>query len=534
LHVWKKELIGDPDCAFLSDGIEHGFRISDITHVNEVKNVECSNHPSALLHSKLVDKEFKHQLQLGNYVPAKCKPSVVSPLGAILKEGGNEVRIIHDGSRPIGDAMNDYTKSLHSTHYQTLDEAYTLAKPNTYLAKVDLKSAYRSVPIRPIDYCLTGVKWIFSGDTSPTYLFDTRLPFGCSQGPNVFQRLSQAVRRFMARRGYCKLVVYLDDFFIVADTFDECRVAQNVLISLLISLGFLVSWTKVYGPSQILPFLGVVINTKLCTLSLDDSKLEKLYCKLEAFYVKKRANKRQLQSLAGLLNWACQAIRGGRYFLRRILDSINSLNQRSHKCRLSNEFRKDVRWWLAFLKRFNGTVYYRICNQTTVHTDACNVGAGMFCGGDWEYVNWQQDMPIANKLHINYKEVMAVVWAAHKWASKWVNLDVIVVTDSTVAKAIINKGTCRNKFVMGALRQVFWLSAKFNFKLRAIHVPGCINNIPDAISRLHEVGQVLRLHSLLSNWYHGYHNMTQWDNPMSSRALQVIMPHLQQWHYRLH
>jgi hypothetical protein len=529
--VWEKELIGDPDSVFLLNGIENGFCISHVTDIAQVKDVECNNHPSALAHHDLVDKEFKHQLKLGNYVRAKCKPTIVSPLGAILKDGGQDVRIIHDGSRPIGEAMNDYT-ILHPTRYQTLQEAYSLAKPNTYLAKVDLKSAYRSVPIRPTDYCLTGVKWTFTGDSSPTYLFDARLPFGCSQGPNVFHRLSQAVRRFMANRGYCNIVVYLDDFFIVAETFEECCMVQNVLISLLISLGFLVSWAKVYGPSEVLSFLGVVINTKLCTLSLDDSKLAKLKCKLQAFYVKKRANKRQLQSLAGLLNWACQAIRGGRYFLRRILDSVNSLKQRSHKCILSNEFRKDVRWWLAFLDHFNGTVYYRICEQTTVHTDACNVGAGMFCEGDWWYINWKHDMSAVTKLHINYKEVMAIVLAARQWANKWQNMDVLVLTDSTVAKAIINKGTCRNKMVMAALRQLFWWSAKFNFKLRAIHVPGCINSLPDSISRLHEAGQVLRLNSLLSNWFHGIHCI-KWNNHMSPRTLQVIMSQLQRWSYRL-
>jgi len=57
--------------------------------------------------------------------------------------------------------------------YQTLQEACDKAKPGYFMAKIDLKAAYRSVPIHPLDYCLTGLKWHFSGEDSLTYIFDT-------------------------------------------------------------------------------------------------------------------------------------------------------------------------------------------------------------------------------------------------------------------------------------------------------------------------------------------------------------------------
>ena len=199
--------------------------------------------------------------------------------------------------------MNDYTV-LHNVHYQTLEEAYTLAKPNHFLAKVDLKSAYRSVAINSIDYCVTGLKWQFQGKDSPSYLFDCRLPFGARQAPSIFHRITQSIRRMMAKRGFHNLVVYLDDFLIVEDTFEKCQLAQHTLISLLIELGFRISWHKVIGPSRVVPFLGITIDTATCSLSLEEDKLRKLESKLNSFHTKKRASKRQLQQLAGLLNWA--------------------------------------------------------------------------------------------------------------------------------------------------------------------------------------------------------------------------------------
>ena len=343
-----------------------------------------------------------------------------------------------------------------------------------------------------------------------------------------FHRCTQAVRRFMFNRGYKNLVVYLDDFLIVCDTLEECCEAQQVLISLLISLGFEISWSKVLGVSQKLTFLGIDIDTRDCTLSLDDARLGRLKDKLLVFDVRKRASKRQLQSLAGSLNWACQAIRGGRYFLRRIIDMVNKLRHGSHKCILSIEFHKDVRWWLSYLQYFNGAVYYRRCDQVNVHTDSCDKGAGMFSRGDWCYVNWCTDRPEIKDLHINYKEVMAAVLAVNKWAHLWRDKEIVILTDSTVAKAILNKGSCRNKLVMEELRQLFWLSVNYNFTIRAIHIPGCINEIPDSISRLHQTGQVLRLVSILSLWFHS-RVYVSWVVHMSPAAFQVIQHQVITW-----
>ena len=105
-------------------------------------------------------------------------------------------------------------------------------------------------------------------------MYDTRLPFGARKGCSIFHCLSQSVKRMMERKGF-HIVVYLDDFLIVASTYEECLQAQHVLISLLAQLGFFIIWHKVLGPSLMVPFLGIVINTNDCSLSMDNAKLSK-------------------------------------------------------------------------------------------------------------------------------------------------------------------------------------------------------------------------------------------------------------------
>ena len=94
-----------------------------------------------------------------------------------------------------------------------------------------------------------------------------------------------------------------------------------------------------------------------------------------------------------------------------------------------------------------------------------------------------------------------------QWFAQWKT----VHTDSTVTKSVINKEWSRNAYVNRLLRKMAWSCAKLNCKLKAVHVAGVINILPDTISRLHEKGKIHYLIQLLSHW----HNVT------------IPLPHLQ-------
>ena len=146
------------------------------------------------------------------------------------------VRLIHDCSRPDGLSVNSYCSSDRQQRFSRVDDAAALVTKGCFMAKVDLKSPYRSVPISKHSQRVTGFQWQF-GDRI-IYLRDTRLPFGSKLSPGIFHRLTQAVRRMLRRHGLTAAVVYLDDFFIMADTFEQCLSALNLTINLLRKLGF--------------------------------------------------------------------------------------------------------------------------------------------------------------------------------------------------------------------------------------------------------------------------------------------------------
>ena len=93
-------------------------------------------------------------------------------MGAIPKPDG-DIRLIHDGSMLLVHVMNDYA-SQEECQYQSLQEALDLVQQGYFMAKIDLKSACRSVRIHLSNHQPTGLQWTFEGDTEPTYLIDTR------------------------------------------------------------------------------------------------------------------------------------------------------------------------------------------------------------------------------------------------------------------------------------------------------------------------------------------------------------------------
>ena len=156
--------------------------------------------------------------------------NLISPLAAKPKPAGG-VRLIHDCSRPAGNSWNDFAVLDSSQTFQIIDDATSLVQQSYYMAKVDLKSAYRSVNISKSSQRFTGLQFSIGGRT--IYMRDTKLPFGSSLAPGIFHRLTQAVKRMMARRGFTAITVYLDDFLICAPALNECATALSTLIRLL-------------------------------------------------------------------------------------------------------------------------------------------------------------------------------------------------------------------------------------------------------------------------------------------------------------
>ena len=118
-------------------------------------------------------------------------PFRVSPLGIIPKKSPGEFRLIHHLSYPAGSSVNDgIPKELATVKYATIDDAIRLIKSlgkGCFLAKTDIKSAFRIIPVSPHDFPLLGMEW------QGKFYFDKCLPMGCSSSCNIFETFSTAL-----------------------------------------------------------------------------------------------------------------------------------------------------------------------------------------------------------------------------------------------------------------------------------------------------------------------------------------------------
>ncbi len=128
-------------------------------------------------------------------------------------------RLIVDLSSPEGHSTNDgISKELASLSYTSVDQVAqciaTLGQ-GALLAKMDIKQAYRNVPVHPQDRLLLGMRW------EQKTLIDTALPFGLRSAPLIFSALAYMLMWIMQQKGARFVFHYLDDYITVGQIFCE-------------------------------------------------------------------------------------------------------------------------------------------------------------------------------------------------------------------------------------------------------------------------------------------------------------------------
>ena len=329
--------------------------------------------------------------------------------------------------------------------------------------------------------------------------------FGLKNAPSIFHRISCSLTRMMARKGFSNIVNYLDDFLIAASSREEWLRAQLTLIHLLHSLRFQVIWSKLYGPSQRVKFLGIILNSVAMQAFVPEDKISALVDQLTFLISHRKASKRDLQRVAGLMNFLAKVVKGRRTFLRRVLEFIFRLKRPFCKARITSDLRKNFCWWLNFCRVFNGKAINIYCSPIVEHayTDASLSGFGALIGLPASGppttrcsrvfacpkigFTTGHEIPFPLKTNVNYLELYAALQAIRRWSPHWANCHVCLHTDNTQAMAFLNKGSCKNPTAMDWLREIFWLSAIYNFRLTSRHITGLANVFADRLSRVTKI-----------------------------------------------
>ena len=100
------------------------------------------------------------------------------------------------------------------------------------MAKFDVKSAYRLIPMRPEDRYLLGMVW------EDKLYVDASLPFGLRSAPTIFAAVADALEWIFCDHGVEDVRHYLDDFITVGPPGSEdCRRNISTMAELCKQLG---------------------------------------------------------------------------------------------------------------------------------------------------------------------------------------------------------------------------------------------------------------------------------------------------------
>ena len=217
---WDRSLANHPDQNFrryIVDEIRHGFRVGfDYAHAERTQN-STSNMLSAREHPEVISgylaTECAEGRVLGPLDPAQYPFIHTSRFGVIPKGSTDKWHLIVDMSAPEGASINDgIDKSLSTLSYVGINEAAESIRAlgrGSLLAKVDVKSAYRNIPVHPEDRWLMGMLW------DGGLFVDKTLPFGLRSAPKIFTAVADAVEWIARNEGVRCVIHYLDDFLII-------------------------------------------------------------------------------------------------------------------------------------------------------------------------------------------------------------------------------------------------------------------------------------------------------------------------------
>jgi len=183
-------------------------------------------------------------------------------------------------------------------------------KGGVFYSKCDIEHAYKIVPIHPSSQYLLGFS--FNG----FYYYDKTLPMGLSYSCNLFEQFSSALHWIAIHKlGIHDCVHKLDDFLFVAPPPSElCQTDLRKFLQLTKTLGIPIKQEKTVFPTTCITILGLELDSILMEVRLPIDKLVKIRELLDYFICKRKVTLKELQSLTGLLNFACSVVVPGRTF----------------------------------------------------------------------------------------------------------------------------------------------------------------------------------------------------------------------------
>jgi hypothetical protein len=337
-----------------------------------------------------------------------------------------------------------------------LDDMLDMLYGSKVFSKIDLKSGYHQIRIRP------GDEWKTAFKTKEGLFEWLVMPFGLSNAPSTFMRLmNQVLKPFIGRF----VVVYFDDILIYSKSQEEHLHHLREVLTVLRDSKLYINIKKCTFMTDGLVFLGYVVSSE--GIHVDDEKIKAIRDWPTPTSVT------EVRSFHGLAT-----------FYRRFVKNFSTIVAPITECLKKGKFQWNSDAEQSFLlikEKLTTAPVLALPNFDKlfeVETDASYVGIGAVLSQEGRPIAfYSEKLSEARKKWSTYElELYAVVQALRHWRHYLIQREFVLYTDHQALK-FINSQTNISRM------HARWVASLQEFTFVLKHKSGQQNKVADALSR---------------------------------------------------
>ncbi|MEW8546097.1 MAG: hypothetical protein AB2693_21460 [Candidatus Thiodiazotropha sp.] len=239
----------------------------------------------------------------------------------------------------------------------TLQDVPHLIKRNSFMSKMDDKSAYLNMLMTDNSRQLLGFQW------GGHYFCSNTLVFGWKNAAFVYHTTNLQVMSFLRKLSITGLL-YIDDRLLeefngavprdLEDSYSRACIATRLTIKLLISLGFYLGIEKcIFNPCQELVFLGMLVNSVECSFFITEKRRQKfISLREEILSAQAKVSVTCIQKFAGLCISMAMAIPAAKLYSSCCNRAISKGIAGNGMISIEGELKEEIAYW-RFLDTWN-------------------------------------------------------------------------------------------------------------------------------------------------------------------------------------
>ena len=365
---------------------------------------------------------------------------------------------------------------------ETIQSVLLSVRQGDWMASIDLKEAYLQVPVHPASRHF--LRFVFRDQV---YQFKA-LCFGLSMAPQVFTRVMAPISAILHSMGI-RMRRCLDDWLVQSSSRESLFRDLQTVLQLCHELGIVVNPQKSnLVPSQVVQYLGVIIDTTSFRASPSQERISKLQSTAEEFRSSASPPASLWLSLLGVLSSLAHLVPGGRLRMRSLQLCLHRSWDRldlDAPVSASAECLRDLQWWLHLPRLSLGVSLCQVSPDLHFWSDASDVGWGAHLDRQVASGLWDSHQAA---LSINARELLAVKLGLHQFQSSLQGRTVAVFCDNTTAVAYLRKeGGTRSPLLNTLAQEILCWTESLSIRLAPQFLPGSNNVLADALSRPHQL-----------------------------------------------